>query len=103
MDPYRLPRTVVPTRYDLRLTPDIPAASFTGEETIAVTVAPPVEVFALTAADLRIDRVQLPLQGGESLDGAVPLDAATERCQLSFGRTTPAGSHRLALAFAGTL
>src|SRR4051794_18264864 len=55
MDPYRLPRTVVPTRYDLRLVPDLPAASFTGEETVAVTVGEPVDVFVLNAAELRID------------------------------------------------
>src|SRR2546423_13884508 len=103
MDPYRLPRTVVPTRYDLRLTPDIPAASFTGEETIAVTVAAPVEVFVLNAAELRIDGARLTLQGGETLDGTVILDAATERCQLGLGRTIPAGSHRRDLAFTGTL
>ena len=67
MDPYRLPRTVVPTRYDLRLVPDIPAASFAGEETVAVTVGEPVDVFVLNAAELRIDRAPR-IRGQPGLD-----------------------------------
>src|SRR5262245_55577114 len=103
MDPYRLPRTVVPPRYDLRLVPDIPSASFTGEETIAVTVGEPVDLFVLNAVELRIDRAELTLQTGETLPGSVILDAQEERCRLSFGRSVPAGNHRLFLSFAGTL
>src|SRR3546814_6601408 len=38
-NPYRLPRTVVPRRYDLRLVPDLPSASFTGDVDIAVRSA----------------------------------------------------------------
>ncbi|HET6920694.1 MAG TPA: hypothetical protein VFI46_14690, partial [Jiangellaceae bacterium] len=37
-NPHRLPRTVVPRRYDLTLEPDLEAASFAGHETIAVEV-----------------------------------------------------------------
>jgi hypothetical protein len=35
---YRLPTSVVPSRYEIRLTPDLDAASFAGEETVTVTV-----------------------------------------------------------------
>src|SRR5882762_6722211 len=38
LDPYRLPRHVVPIRYELRLEPDLPASSFSGQETITLTV-----------------------------------------------------------------
>jgi len=103
MDPYRLPRTVVPTRYDLRLVPDISSASFTGEETVAVTVAESVEMFVLNAAELRIDRAELTLQSGEKILATVTLDAQEEHCRLRFGRSVPAGNHRLFLSFAGTL
>jgi NADH:ubiquinone oxidoreductase subunit 6 (subunit J) len=47
-NPHRLPRHVVPSRYDLRLEPDLDAATFTGEETITVeVVTPTAEVLML--------------------------------------------------------
>src|SRR5262249_36378565 len=46
---YRLPTSVVPIRYDLRLEPDLVAASFTGEESITVTVSEPVTDVVLNA------------------------------------------------------
>ena len=52
MDRYRLPRTVVPSRYDLRLEPDLAAATFAGRVEIAVTVQEPVEEIVLNAAEL---------------------------------------------------
>src|SRR5207245_8701545 len=39
VDRYRLPRHVVPSRYDLRLEPDLATLTFRGEETVAVPVA----------------------------------------------------------------
>src|SRR5205823_8312755 len=74
-----------------------------GEETVAVTVGEPVDVFVLNAAELRIDRVELTLQSGEKLQGSLALDVQEERCRLSFGRSVPAGNHRLFLSFAGAL
>ena len=37
-DPYRLPRHVIPTRYEIRLEPDLDKALFHGQETVTVTV-----------------------------------------------------------------
>ena len=54
MDPYRLPRTVVPSRYDLRLEPDLARATFAGSVNIAVDVREPVSEVVLNAAELRI-------------------------------------------------
>src|ERR1700675_533671 len=49
LDPYRLPRHVVPLRYDLRLEPDLTAARFAGQETITLTVLQPTRENALNA------------------------------------------------------
>src|SRR5579864_8450281 len=103
MDPYRLPRTVVPTRYDLRLVPDLSSATFIGEETITLTVSQPVRDMVLNAAELHIDNAELTLASGDSLRAGVTLDEPGERCRLSFTEEIPAGNHHLRLIFRGIL
>ena len=68
MDRYRLPRTVVPSRYDLRLEPDLAAATFAGRVEIAVTVREPVEEIVLNAAELH------DLRGGRRRRAGQPAD-----------------------------
>ena len=54
VDPHRLPRTVVPVRYDLRLEPDLTAFTFTGEETITVEVREATAEILLNAVELEM-------------------------------------------------
>ena len=103
MDPYRLPRTVLPTRYDLRLSPDLSSATFTGEETITITVTEPVRDIVLNAAELQITGAELTVGSGAALRPSVALDEAAERCRLTFVEEIPEGSHRLRLTFSGIL
>jgi hypothetical protein len=56
---YRLPTTVVPSRYDIRLEPDLDAATFAGHETVAITVSEPVGEILLNAAELVIRSVSV--------------------------------------------
>jgi aminopeptidase N len=108
-NPHRLPRTVVPRRYDLTLAPDLDAATFAGHETVAVEVAEPTAEIVLNAADLEIDEaVALPGDGEEGDDGValvatVSLDAGAERATLSFPEPLPPGPARLQLRFRGVL
>ena len=107
-NPHRLPRTVVPRRYDLTLEPDLDAATFAGHETVAVDVAEPTRTIVLNAADLEIDEATLRLgaQGegeGDQLVAQVSLDAEAERATLTFDRPLPAGPARLHLRFRGAL
>jgi puromycin-sensitive aminopeptidase len=103
MDLYRLPRTVLPTRYELRLVPDLSSATFTGEETVTVSVSQAVRDVVLNAAELLIDDAELTLASGASLRAGVALDETTERCRLSLAEEVPAGEYRLRLRFRGTL
>ena len=59
LDPYRLPRHVVPLRYDLRLEPDLTAARFAGQETITLTVHQPISEIVLNAIELDITSAQI--------------------------------------------
>jgi puromycin-sensitive aminopeptidase len=100
---HRLPGTVVPSRYDIRLEPDLEAATFAGEETVAITVTEPVAEIVLNAAELAIQAVRVETADGAVLEGSAALDEAAERARLLFPTPVPAGEHRLTLRFTGTL
>ncbi len=105
---YRLPTAVVPSRYDLRLEPDLQAGSFAGEETIAITVREPVAEVWLNAAELAIGSVRAEpagaaTAGAAGLDGAATLEPETERVRLSFPAPLAPGEWRLRLRFTGLL
>jgi puromycin-sensitive aminopeptidase len=103
VNPYRLPHTVVPSRYDIRLEPDLTTFAFTGTETIAVTVAEPVTEILLNAVDLTITAVRIERDGGESQVGTAALQPEHERYQLTFANPIAPGAWRLVLAFTGAL
>ena len=102
MDPYRLPRTAVPTRYDIRLEPDLTTLTFRGAETVTLTVAEPVREIVLNAVDLAVDEAAIDGDGGAQR-ADVALDEAAERCRLTFARPVTPGTRRLTLGFRGTL
>jgi puromycin-sensitive aminopeptidase len=102
-DSYRLPRAVVPIRYDIRLEPDLPASNFAGEETVTVTVSEPVTEIVLNCAELQIQEVSVQGVYGVTLKGEVRLDEAAERARLSFPEPLIAGTWRLSLRFTGIL
>jgi puromycin-sensitive aminopeptidase len=103
VDPYRLPRVVIPTRYDIRLEPDLTTLTFRGEETIAVSIEEPVGEVVLNAVELAIDEAVVVDGRGREQRGAVRLDEAAERCHLTFTEPLATGSGRLRLSFRGTL
>ena len=103
LDPYRLPRHVVPIRYDLRLEPDLTAASFAGKETITLTVHQPTSDIVLNAIELDITSAQIEGDSGPTRQATIALDASLERCHLTFTTPLSPGSWRLTITFCGTL
>jgi puromycin-sensitive aminopeptidase len=103
LDPYRLPRHVVPVRYDLRLEPDLTAANFAGQETITLTVLQPTSEIVLNAIELDITSAQIEGASGPARPAAMALDAALQRCQFTFTTPLSPGVWRLTMTFCGTL
>jgi puromycin-sensitive aminopeptidase len=103
VDPYRLPRTVVPVRYDLRLEPDLTSLTFHGEETIAVTVSEPVTELTLNAVELTITDAVLANGRGASFSGSPTTEEDTERVRIRFASAVAPGPWRLTLRFRGVL
>ncbi|HEY7069232.1 MAG TPA: M1 family metallopeptidase, partial [Acidimicrobiales bacterium] len=102
-NPYRLPRHVIPSRYDLRLEPDLAAATFAGEETITVEVVTPTAEVVLNSIEIEIDEATVQVDDDEPLAATVALDTATERATLTFPSELPAGPAVLHLRFRGIL
>ncbi|MBM4254854.1 MAG: M1 family metallopeptidase [Deltaproteobacteria bacterium] len=100
---YRLPETVSPERYQLRLTPDLTSFTFAGEETVSLTIHEPVSEITLNAAELTISTVTITGTHGVSHNGTVRLDDANERAIFTFPQTLSPGAWQLHLRFAGTL
>jgi puromycin-sensitive aminopeptidase len=103
MDSYRLPRSVVPSRYEIRIEPDLRSGNFTGTETIEVAVREAVSEIVLNAADLTLSEISIESGGGPILSGTATLEEASERARLVFPQVLGAGAWRLRLSFAGVL
>lgn len=101
-DPYRLPRHVLPRRYELTLTPDIPAATFAGELDADVVVHEATPEVVLNAIELEIDQAWVTA-GGQRLDATVRLDEQTERATLTLPRPVEPGDAVVSLRFRGVL
>ena len=98
----RLPKTVTPLHYTLRLTPDLQKAVYAGSETIAVKLATPSDSITLNAIEIQFSKVSID-DNGQKLTGSVTLDEGEQQATLHFPRTISAGEHRLHIAFTGTL
>ena len=103
MDPYRLPRIATPTRYDLRLEPDLTTLTFVGDETVTLEVTAPTSEIVLNAVELTISEATITSAGGASHRGVPVADEPAERCRITFPTTLVPGTWRLRLAFKGTL
>jgi len=102
-DPYRLPRHIIPTRYDLRLEPDLNQAVFYGQETVTVTVTQRTTTILMNAADLEVTQAYLENAHAQRFDASIDVDTTLERCRLTFPQTIMPGEWRLFIMFHGVL
>src|ERR687897_386000 len=101
---YRLPRTVVPSRYDLTLEPDLEASTFTGTVEVALEVVEPVTEIVLNANELRLDDATLTAADGRRVEvSKILTDDEAERATVDLAEVAEPGSWTLGIAFAGEL
>ena len=115
---HRLPKTVVPSRYDLTLSPDLAAATFTGREVIDIDVSAPVSEIVLNASELLLTEAYVTDANGTRLTGAITngagqlLDGSVsiadlkddlELAIIKFNGTLGKGKWQLHIAFNGIL
>jgi aminopeptidase N len=98
----RLPDTITPSHYTLSFTPDLAAATFTGEEDIAVRVVRPATAIVLNAIDLVISDAAVT-QGATTTRATVTYDTGKQQATLSLERPLSPGDARIHTRFTGSL
>ena len=94
----RLPGGVHPEHYTLALTPDLKAATFSGNETIDLTLDAPSATITLNSSEIDISSISAAGQAG-----AVSYDKEKEQATFTFAQPLPAGPVHLAIAYTGIL
>src|ERR1035441_1336560 len=90
----RLPTTVVPQHYTLTLAPDLKAATFTGDESIDVTLKEPASAITLNSAEIAFQSVTVTASGKEQT-ATVKLDNDKQQATFTVPDTLPAGDATL--------
>ena len=102
-NPYRLPRTVVPSNYALHLTPDLEKYSFDGRVSITADIHESVTSFSVNALELEVQAATVTV-AGQSFTSAVPTyNAEFQTATFAFDQALPTGAATIDIAFTGTL
>src|ERR1051325_7057097 len=99
--PGKLPKTVVPTDYSIRIEPNLDNLTFIGSETVKLDVRAPVRALVLNAAEIEVENASVD-------DKAVPADALkidkeNELLRINLANELSTGPHKLALNFSGKI
>ena len=103
VNPYRLPRTARPVRYDLTMAPDLHRRDFVGDVAIQLDVVAPTAELICNAKDLEITRAWVVSEDGSRNTATATLDDASDRVTFVCERTIPAGRSTLHVQFLGSL
>jgi puromycin-sensitive aminopeptidase len=99
-NPFRLPRHVTPSHYDIRLELDLETFAFTGAVGVDLEVHEPTDELVLNAAEVDIKSVTL--SNGVSITD-ISYDEPTERATLALESALDPGKYRLEMEHTGTI
>ena len=92
----RLPQTVRPEHYSLTLAPDLKAATFTGVETIDVTLSQAQSSITLNSAEITFESVTIAADGKQQT-ATVTSDKEKEQTTFTVPNEIPAGKATIAI------
>src|SRR5215510_1318139 len=98
--PGKLPKTVVPIRYSIELSPDVQNLTFVGSQAVDIEVRAATDTLVLHAVDLTIASASIEGMGAAA---SIALDDKAEIATIAFPQTIAAGQHRLHMSFAGRI
>jgi puromycin-sensitive aminopeptidase len=100
---HRLPTTITPEHYAIRLTPELTTWTFAGEEKVTLQIHQIVREIVLNAAELEIRSVSFKDASGKLHMGSVAMDGENEQARLQFQADLPLGPGELSVQFTGIL
>ena len=92
-----------PVTYHIRLSPNLTAFTFAGEETVEIEVLEPTSRIVVNAAELEIQEAHLLQDGQRTSAQAIVLDEEAETATLTFAAPLPTGTSQLFMRFTGIL
>ncbi|HTW32700.1 MAG TPA: M1 family aminopeptidase [Candidatus Sulfotelmatobacter sp.] len=98
----RLPETARPQNYKLKFTPNLDAAKFEGDETIAIQVLKPTSEITLNSADIDFHDVTIT-SGGATQKATVTPQKDKEMVVLAVAKPLAAGPATIHITYAGIL
>ncbi|HEY2459311.1 MAG TPA: M1 family metallopeptidase [Candidatus Acidoferrum sp.] len=98
----RLPENASPQSYDLTFEPNLPAATFTGDETIHIRLRAPSASIVLNSAEIAFKKVTIK-SDGVTQEATVTPNEKDEMVTLSVPASIPAGLADIHIRFTGIL
>src|SRR5205809_762483 len=99
--PGKLPKEVVPVEYSVRIVPRVGQITFTGTETVKLSVRHSVHQLVLNALELQI--ADACVDGKALSKSAIKIDNKNELLTLALPSELAAGEHTLTLSFSGKI
>lgn len=99
-NPFRLPRHVTPTHYDIRLELDLSTFTFVGSVGIDVAVSEATSELVLNSAEIEIKSASL---SGDIEITEIAYDEKMERATMTLGGKVEPGTYRLDIEYSGII
>jgi aminopeptidase N len=100
----QLPRGILPSLYDVAVTPHAQSLTFDGEVTVTLDVLQPTRSITLNALDLEFISVSLKAAGGTELPAPqVSVDAARQTATFTFAAPVLQGAYHLTMRYTGKI
>ena len=98
-----LPETARPSKYRIKLQPDLKNFTFDGEQSVDLLILEATSTIVLNSIDLEIGTTALHANGTTLTSKSVTIDKDAETATLDFGETIQPGDARLEMVFTGEL
>ena len=98
-----LPETARPSKYRIKLQPDLKNFTFDGEQSVDLLILEATSTIVLNSIDLEIGNTALHANGTTLTSKSVTIDKDAETATLDFGETIQPGDARLEMVFTGAL